>query len=106
MAVFDIKRKIIFKYWCNIKVMKLKKSLFVYIIIILLIIVISSVYLFQNGEYKTYEVSKGDFVQITEVAGKVVPAEELDFAFEVTGIVSSVNAEVGNSVKKGDILAR
>ncbi len=45
------------------------------------------------------------FVQEVGVTGKVVPAKDVDMAFETGGRVSKVNVKVGNTVKAGQVLA-
>lgn len=45
------------------------------------------------------------FVQEVGVTGKVVPAKDVDMAFETGGRVSRVNVKVGDTVKAGQILA-
>jgi RND family efflux transporter MFP subunit len=45
------------------------------------------------------------FVQEVGVTGKVVPAKDVDMAFETGGRVSKVNVKVGDVVKAGQVLA-
>jgi multidrug efflux pump subunit AcrA (membrane-fusion protein) len=87
--------------------MKIKKSIFIYVLIALIIVIaIFGFLLFKNGEYSTYEVQRKDFVQVTEVSGKVIPAEEIDLSFEVSGKISTFNVKVGDEVKAGDLLVK
>jgi HlyD family secretion protein len=89
---------------------KIKKLLSSKLLIAVVIIVVISVFVLshrsKNGEYKTYEVALGDFVNITEVSGKVVPGQEIDLGFEVGGKIQSINVEAGDEVKRGTVLAR
>lgn len=87
--------------------MKLKKkSIFIYIVLLIIVLVIVLGFFMKNGEVSTYEIQKGDFVQVTETSGKVVPAKELDFSFEVSGRVESIYVKVGDVVSAGDVLIR
>lgn len=87
------------------KVPKNKIVLFLLVLVVVVVVIVLA-NLFKNGSYKTFEVVKSDFVRTTEVSGKVVPGQEIDLSFEVTGKISVVNVKIGDEVKQGDILAR
>ena len=55
--------------------------------------------------YTTADVTKGTLAQTVSVTGKINPNEQIDLTFKTTGILKSINADVGDSVKKGQILA-
>ena len=55
--------------------------------------------------YTTADVTKGTLTQTVSVTGKVNPNEQIDLTFKTTGILKSINVDVGDSVKSGQILA-
>lgn len=57
-----------------------------------------------NGNYKTVPVSRGEFVRTVELAGKVVPLEDVDLAFEVSGTVARAPYKVGDRVSAGEVV--
>lgn len=57
----------------------------------------------SNEELVT--VQSTTFVQEVGVTGKVIPAKDVDMAFETGGRVSTVNVKVGDVVKQGQVLA-
>jgi len=82
----------------------LKNKIFVYSIGVVFLVIVILIVFNKNGEYQTHVVEKSDFIESAEIAGKIVPAQELDLAFEVVGKVSRVYVDTGNSVQAGDIL--
>jgi HlyD family secretion protein len=64
-------------------------------------------YFFFNPKgtgYQTVTVHPGDFLQQVSVSGTVTPSENLDLSFEQPGKVTAIKYQVGDSVKKGDLL--
>lgn len=61
--------------------------------------------LYQNGQRQFYTVIGGDFVEIAEVSGRVIPGQEIDLSFGVSGKISSIRARTGDTVNRGDVLA-
>ncbi len=59
-----------------------------------------------NGKIETVSMQTIDLVRTVKISGKVVPKEKVDLSFEVSGIVSSVDKSVGESVSRGQVLAR
>lgn len=55
--------------------------------------------------YTTADVTKGRLAQTVSVTGEVNPDEQIDLTFKMTGILKSINADLGDSVRKGQILA-
>ncbi len=51
------------------------------------------------------KIEPAEFVQEVSVTGKVVPAQKVDLGFEYGGRLSRVNATVGATVRKGQVLA-
>ncbi len=77
-------------------------------LIVLLVIGGGGYYIYTEKNKKTdvtMVVRSGDFVQQVSVSGKVVPTEELDLSFEQPGFIRSISVKVGDSVKKGQVLA-
>jgi len=52
------------------------------------------------------KVQQSSFDQIRRLSGTVYPVEETNLSFEVSGKVAWVKAKMGDSVKRGDVLAR
>ncbi len=86
---------------------KLKKPIIFIPLAIVIIIIIISVVRFQNKqpEYDSMTVSRGSILQEVSVTGKVKAAEEVNLAFERSGKISSINVDVGDIVKEGQVLA-
>ncbi|MBU2575820.1 efflux RND transporter periplasmic adaptor subunit [Patescibacteria group bacterium] len=57
-------------------------------------------------EYVTEIVEIGTLTQSVEATGKVESMERIDLNFRTSGRISEMNVNVGNEVKKGQILAR
>ena len=54
----------------------------------------------------TTEIVKSDyFTERVKLVGKIAPLKETTISAQVTGVVKSLNVNIGNNVKKGDILA-
>lgn len=86
----------------------IKQFIFKKIVIIpaILIIAIVSFFGLKNGNSKeTYIVERGDVVQYVMATGKVVPNQNVELGFDKSGRVGSVNYFVGDSVRRGDIIA-
>lgn len=67
-----------------------------------------AVFAFAGGNgngYETLTVTKGEFVRQVSVAGKVVPANEVNLAFSETGRIQSLQVAVGDRVAQGAVLA-
>ena len=79
-----------------------------YVLIILIAVALVSSYLIyssrSNDDLVTIPVSATRFEQQVSVAGKVIPAENVDLGFESTGKVSAVYKDVGDIVKEGEYL--
>ncbi|MFT5757189.1 MAG: multidrug efflux system membrane fusion protein [Alteromonadaceae bacterium] len=52
------------------------------------------------------QVQQASFDQVRRLSGTVYPVEATNLSFEVGGKVESVKAKLGDSVKRGDVLAR
>jgi len=59
-----------------------------------------------SSQYETEAVTRGNLYQTVEVTGEMKPASRIDLAFKNSGTLGEVNVKVGDSVKKGDVLAQ
>ncbi len=63
-------------------------------------------FFFRNTKtQETLTVHPGAFLQQVSVSGKVTSVQDLDLSFEQPGIVKSVNVSVGDTVRRGKLLA-
>lgn len=83
--------------------MKNKKLIFS-LVAVIVIVLLSVFFINKNGDYETIEVSRGNFIEVVEISGKVVPSQDIDLSFELVGKVSRVNVRSGDIVSRGDIL--
>ncbi|MDO8470988.1 MAG: efflux RND transporter periplasmic adaptor subunit [bacterium] len=60
----------------------------------------------SNGKIETTSPVVGDLVRTVKISGKVTPQESVELGFEIAGIVTSVLRQVGQTVRRGDLLAR
>jgi HlyD family secretion protein len=84
----------------------IKKPIFFIPAIIVIITV--AIILFSGSSEPTYEttaVVRGDVIQEVSATGRVKPVESVDLAFEKSGKVSAIDAEIGDKVETGKILA-
>jgi RND family efflux transporter MFP subunit len=85
-----------------------KKPIFYVPLAIVLIIIIAMIGLSNKEEkieYNTAIIEKSDLTQEVSVTGKVQAADSVELAFEKPGKISSIKVNVGDSVKKGQLLA-
>lgn len=75
---------------------------------IVLAAIIGAYFYFYSGETgpKFVIVKKGDIISEVSVTGRVKPFKNVDLAFEKSGRVSAVLADVGNFVGAGSVLVR
>jgi RND family efflux transporter MFP subunit len=78
--------------------------------IIIIAIIIGGVFWYIKSHqpkttYTTADVIKGTLNQTVSVTGKINPNHQIDLTFKTTGILKSINVDVGDTVKKGQILA-
>lgn len=82
----------------------------IFIILGILILVggfVSYRYVGNNGEilYEFATVQKGNIRQVVSADGSVVADSKIELKFQTNGKIASINYEVGQEVKKGNILA-
>ena len=69
------------------------------------------IFLYQKSQPKetVYEILKAetaDLVQTTIATGKIEPRDEIQIKPQISGIISEVYKEAGESIKKGEIIAK
>ncbi len=83
----------------------LKNKLFLYGVAAVIVVVLGFVF-FGNGNGKEVtKVSRMDIVQEVMAIGKVKPSQNVSLGFDKSGRISSVFADVGLEVSKGQVLA-
>lgn len=83
-----------------------KKKVLVLIAVAIAIVVIAAIKIWSDGKVATTSPMLGDLIRTVKISGKVVPQESVELGFETSGTVSSVAKQVGESVRRGDLLAR
>ncbi len=89
------------------KIKKYFKKPIVFIPVIV-ILIIAGYFYFSREKKPNYEfivAGRGEIIQEVSVTGNVKPAEAVDLAFEKTGKVVNIYADVGDNVKIGESLA-
>jgi RND family efflux transporter MFP subunit len=85
---------------------KAKKNIWIFVIVIVLIL--TSIIIFnkvKGNDYQTITVERKNLEKITEISGKVVPAQEIDLSFENRGKITSLYKSSGQSVRAGELIA-
>lgn len=60
----------------------------------------------SDAKYNSIEVARGDVVQTVSATGTVESKQKVALKFTNFGQISSINVKVGDTVKKGDVLAQ
>lgn len=81
------------------------------LVLIALIFIGTFVFLYQKSQPKetAYEILHSqttDLVQTTVATGKIEPRDEVEIKPQISGIISEVYKEAGQTVKKGEIIAK
>ncbi|MDO3388645.1 efflux RND transporter periplasmic adaptor subunit [Gilvimarinus sp. SDUM040013] len=81
------------------------------ILILVLVFVGTAVFLFNKSKEKpvVYETSSPfitDIIQKTVATGKVIPRKEVNVTSQVSGVVDQLFVDAGDTVAKGDIIAK
>ncbi len=72
----------------------------------ILIIAVISYFGLKNGNtLETHTIARGEVVQYVMATGKVFPNQNVELGFDKSGRVGSVNYFVGDSVRRGDVIA-
>lgn len=91
------------------KMIKIKKKWIVIIVIALMVVgYFSFSPLFKNKTdgYITEKASKGEVLQEVSETGSVKATDNINLSFKSSGRIESINVNVGDNVKPGDILAK
>ncbi|MBM6889278.1 efflux RND transporter periplasmic adaptor subunit [Bacteroides caecigallinarum] len=80
-------------------------------VVIALLFLGTFVFLYQKSqpkkvEYNVLKVVKSDIVQTTVATGKIEPRDEVQIKPQISGIISEVYKEAGETVKKGEVIAK
>lgn len=73
-----------------------------FIVLGLIIISLLAYFFTRNGNYDVVEVKKSDFVREVSVVGTVIPSQETNTSFEMSGRVSNIYKKVGDKVSQGE----
>jgi RND family efflux transporter MFP subunit len=82
-----------------------KKWLWAIIVVIVVIIIVIVFKPKEEVDYVTAVVSEKSLQQTVEVTGSVESADDIDLNFRSTGIIRSINVEVGDEVIAGQVLS-
>lgn len=83
-----------------------RPTIYIPLSVIVLILVGSLIFSGDKNGREIFEVKKGEVLQTVSVTGKTKPASYVDLGVEKGGRVTSVSAQVGDKVTKGQILVR
>ena len=80
-------------------------------VVIALLFIGTFVFLYQKSqpkdvEYIVSKVVKSNIVQTTVATGKIEPRDEVQIKPQISGIISEVYKEAGETVKKGEVIAK
>ena len=81
------------------------------LVLIALIFIGTFVFLYQKSQpkdtaYDILHTQTTDLAQITVATGKIEPRDEVQIKPQISGIISEVYKEAGETVKKGEIIAK
>ncbi len=85
------------------------------LLLILVVVVGGSLALYHYGnqkkeppkpDYETYTVARGDIYATVSASGIIEPSQEVKLAFKGTGKVAEILVDIGDTVSKGQLLAR
>lgn len=81
-----------------------------YVIMAIIIVVIFGGYLLMHRPkapvYETATAAVANVVEKVSVTGAVVPVQKADLAFEKGGVIAAIGVKVGDTVKKGGLIAK
>jgi multidrug efflux pump subunit AcrA (membrane-fusion protein) len=79
--------------------MKYLKNKFVWIGIIIIIFILIMINSFlKNNQNEIYTIETNDLNQIITISGKIVPAQEVDLSFEISGQIQQIYVDIGDEV--------
>ena len=83
-----------------------EKRVLILIAVAIAVIIFVAIKVKSNGNIETASPVVGDLVRTVKISGKVIPQESVELGFEIAGTVTSVPRQVGQTVRRGDLLAR
>ncbi|MDF1498764.1 MAG: efflux RND transporter periplasmic adaptor subunit, partial [Patescibacteria group bacterium] len=91
----------------QIKFEFMKKRYIIAIILILIVVVVAIFGFSRKSEikYTTAKVERGEVLQTVSATGTIEAATKLDLRFVNSGKISEINVKIGDSVKRGTVLA-
>ena len=90
----------------------MKKYIKIAVLVLIGIIIIGTfVFLYQKSQpeetmYHTMKAEKTNLVQTTVATGKIEPRDEVQIKPQISGIISEVYKEAGQTVKKNEVIAK
>lgn len=90
----------------------MRKYIKIAVLVLIGIIIIGTfVFLYQKSQpketvYNTLKVEKTSLVQTTVATGKIEPRDEVEIKPQISGIISEVYKEAGQTVKKNEVIAK
>lgn len=89
--------------------MKNKSLTFKIVLGVIVVIIITVAFLIRgangDGNSEKITVERDSIAEIVRITGKIVPAQDAELGFEVSGTVEQVNLDVGDSVQRGQVIA-
>ena len=83
-----------------------ERKVLVLIAVAVAVVIFVAIKVKSNGKIETASPVVGDLVRTVKISGKVIPQESVELGFEIAGTVTSVPRQVGQTVRRGDLLAR
>lgn len=89
--------------------MKLSKKIIIWLIVV--VVVIAGIVVFVKSRapkttYTTAEVTRGTLAQTVSETGTIKTVNQTDLSFKISGRVVTLNGDVGDTIKEGQLLAR
>jgi len=83
-----------------------KRKALIIAFLVIAVITIVTIKIRLNGPVETVSPVTGDLVRMVKISGKVVPDESVELGFEIPGTVSNISKQVGDEVRRGDLLVK
>ena len=74
--------------------------------VLVIAVIVLTLTIGSNGSIETVPLLSEDLVRTVKIAGKVIPRESAGLSFETAGIVRSISKNAGQSVSRGEVVAR
>lgn len=91
------------------KMIKIKKKWIIIIAVVLIVVgyfSFNSLFKSKTDGYITEKVSKGEVLQEVSETGSIKATDNINLSFKSSGRIESINVNVGDNVKPGDVLAK